>query len=139
MINETVYSGYLDTGVPGRKIHYVFVAARENAKNAPLTIWFNGGPGCSSLIGMLQEIGPYLVGNEYQKGDILKRNEYSWNKISNLLFLESPATVGFSTDKDPRYPWTDRETGDNAFQAIKNFLKVKAPEFHMRDLYVAHL
>ncbi len=44
--------------------------------------------------------------------------------------------MGFSSDKDLKYPWTDEETGDNAFQAIHNFLKVKAPEFHMRDLYV---
>lgn len=100
MINETVYSGYLDTHIAGRKIHYVFVAARNTPDTAPLTIWFNGGPGCSSLIGMLQEIGPYLVGNQYKQGDLLTRNPYSWNQVSNLLFLESPAIVGFSTDKD---------------------------------------
>lgn len=107
MIGETVYSGYLDTQVSSRKIHYVFVQSRESPLTAPLTVWFNGGPGCSSLIGMLQEIGPYIVGNDYTQGDILTRNENSWNKASNLLFLESPAAVGFSTDKDMHYHWTD--------------------------------
>ena len=87
MVNETIYSGYLDTSTSNRKIHYVFVQARESPQTAPLTVWFNGGPGCSSLIGMLQEIGPYIVGNDYTQGDLLTRNEYSWNKASNLLFL----------------------------------------------------
>lgn len=76
------------------------------------------------------------MGNNYTQGDLLTYNEYSWNNISNLLFLESPAAVGFSSDTDMHYHWTDEETGDNAFQAISYFLKVKAPEFHMRDIYV---
>jgi cathepsin A (carboxypeptidase C) len=54
MANETIYSGYLDTTLPDRKIHYIFVAVRENLAQAPLTIWLNGGPGCSSLLGMYQ-------------------------------------------------------------------------------------
>jgi carboxypeptidase C (cathepsin A) len=87
MLDETIYSGYLDTVDNKRKIHYVFVAARKDTQTAPLTVWFNGGPGCSSLIGMIQEIGPYIVGNHYSKETDLKKNSYSWNEISNLLFL----------------------------------------------------
>lgn len=110
MSNVTIYSGYLNANRPNRQIHYMFVQAEANADTAPLTLWLNGGPGCSSLIGLLQEIGPYIVGNSYKLGDMLNKNEYSWHKISNLLFLESPATVGFSSDKDKSYPWTDKET-----------------------------
>jgi len=46
---------------------------------------------------MMQEIGPYIIGNDYKQGDQLLKNPYSWNKISNLLFLESPALVGFGS------------------------------------------
>ena len=75
MIGSTVYSGYLDTAVPGRQIHYVYVEAEvSDPLNSSLTIWLNGGLGCSSLIGMLQEIGPYLVGNDYKQGDMLIKN-----------------------------------------------------------------
>jgi carboxypeptidase C (cathepsin A) len=66
---QSIYSGYLDSNKVGRKLHYVFVTSKEKEPIAPLTIWFNGGPGCSSLIGMVQEIGPYLVKNTYQRGD----------------------------------------------------------------------
>ena len=109
MIGTTLYSGYLDTATSGRRIHYVFVQANVTDPNAaPLTVWLNGGPGCSSLIGLIQEIGPYLVGNKYGLGDMLTKNPYSWDKVSNLLFLESPAIVGFSTDTNATYKWTDQ-------------------------------
>lgn len=53
-----------------------------------------------------------------------------------MLFLESPGIVGFSTDKDYDFHYTDDQTADDAFKAIKNFLQVKAPEFKSRDLFV---
>jgi carboxypeptidase C (cathepsin A) len=44
-----------------------------------------------------------------------------------LLFLESPATVGFSSDKDKQYGWTDEETALDAITALKDFIFNKAP------------
>lgn len=86
---------------------------------------------------MLQEVGPYLVGNKYKAGDLLTKNPYSWNEASNLLFLESPAIVGFSTDKDYEYHYNDEQTANDAFTAIKDFLQKKAPEFKSRELFLA--
>jgi len=44
------YSGYLDTTSDSKKLHYVFVESRNDPANDPVLIWFNGGPGCSSLL-----------------------------------------------------------------------------------------
>ena len=63
MADEVLYSGFLHGAKPGRTIHYVYAQARNDHEKAPLVIWLNGGPGCSSLLGMLQELGPYLIGN----------------------------------------------------------------------------
>lgn len=126
MIEQTVYSGFLKTKVSGREIHYVFIKSKADFETAPLAIWLNGGPGCSSLIGMLQEIGPYIAGNHYEQGDILRENPHSWNKVAHLLFLESPAIVGFSTDTDMTFHYTDNQTADDAFEAVRYFLSDKA-------------
>jgi len=52
------------------------------------------GPGCSSLGGgFMSELGPFYP---TQGGDRLQPNPYSWNNLTNVLWLESPAFVGFS-------------------------------------------
>lgn len=52
------------------------------------------GPGCSSIAyGASEEIGPFRIN---KAGSGLHFNKYSWNLAANLLFLESPAGVGFS-------------------------------------------
>ena len=46
-------SGYLSVG-PDMNMWFWFFEARENPEKAPLAAWFNGGPGCSSMIGLFQ-------------------------------------------------------------------------------------
>ncbi|KAJ5925765.1 hypothetical protein N7454_007275, partial [Penicillium verhagenii] len=47
-----------------------------------ITIWLNGGPGCSSLDGLLQENGPFL----WQSGTFEPvRNPYSWSNLTNIV------------------------------------------------------
>lgn len=54
------YSGYLN--IPGGKhLHYIFTASTGNPQTDPVTVWFNGGPGCSSMEGFLNENGLYHI------------------------------------------------------------------------------
>lgn len=76
-----------------KNFHYVFFTSQHDADNDPLLVWYNGGPGCSALLGMTTEIGPFLFP---KNSTTLVSNPYAWNKEANLLFIESPGSVGFS-------------------------------------------
>jgi carboxypeptidase D len=59
-----------------------------------IVIWMNGGPGCSSLYGMMIENGPFLYPSV--KGKPFP-NEYSWTKEAIMVYLEMPIGTGFTT------------------------------------------
>lgn len=73
-----------------------FVEARTRSPHrAPLSIWLNGGPGGSSLMGMLAENGPCWINED---GNSSRINEWAWNREVNMLFIDQPVQVGFSYD-----------------------------------------
>ena len=49
------------------------------SEDAPLIIWFNGGPGCSSLGAFFEEFGPLYVNFD---GKSLFENVNSWYHVS---------------------------------------------------------
>uniref|UniRef100_A0A8C0U8Y8 Carboxypeptidase n=1 Tax=Cyanistes caeruleus TaxID=156563 RepID=A0A8C0U8Y8_CYACU len=125
------FSGYLCAG-PGKYLHYWFVEAQSNPQSSPLVLWLNGGPGCSSMEGFLKEHGPFLIQPD---GVTLKYNEYAWNKIANILYVESPAGVGFSYSDDKKYATNDTEVAHNNYLALKDFLRL-FPEYSKNDLFL---
>lgn len=72
-----------------------FFEARKDPENAPLAIWMNGGPGGSSMLGLLSENGPCFVNSDSNSTYL---NEWSWNNEVNMLYLDQPVQVGFSYD-----------------------------------------
>ena len=62
-----------------------------------MVIWTNGGPGCSSMLALVQEHGPFYM-EEY--GDNFYSNPFAWNLAANILYVEQPAGVGYSLIND---------------------------------------
>ncbi|XP_063003560.1 lysosomal protective protein [Elgaria multicarinata webbii] len=125
------YSGYLDVEKE-KHLHYWFVEAQGNAADKPLVLWLNGGPGCSSIAGLLTEHGPFRIQPD---GASLEFNEYAWNKLGHILYLESPVGVGYSYSESKDYRTNDTEVARVNYLALKEFLHLY-PEFSSKDLYL---
>lgn len=59
-----------------------FFEARKNPDTAPLSIWMNGGPGSSSMLGLLVENGPCYVNSD---SNSTRLSEWSWNNEGKEL------------------------------------------------------
>lgn len=124
------YSGYLKASST-KRFHYWFAESQNNPATDPVVLWLNGGPGCSSLDGFLSENGPLLVVN----ASSLKENQYSWNKDANVIYLESPAGVGYSYDMNGVVQTDDDEVATNNYNALVDFF-TKFPEYAKNDFYI---
>ena len=48
-----MYSGYLTLQAdPLINSHYIFITSKSNPATDDVVLWLNGGPGCSSLLGI---------------------------------------------------------------------------------------
>lgn len=120
--NVVQFSGYLNVSSTKRSF-FVLVLSQDKPKEDPLVLWTNGGPGCSGLIGYLSEHGPWRA----QEDLTLKQDDYSWSKVANMLYIESPTGVGYSysTAGDSAESTDDYKAGDSSV-ARDNLELVKA-------------
>jgi len=75
-----------------------FIEARTDANTAPLTIYINGGPGSSSMVGLFQENGPCKVVEIAPDRLGTRPNDWGWDRSTNILYVDQPNQVGFSYD-----------------------------------------
>ncbi|KAG5135375.1 hypothetical protein AAZX31_08G008700 [Glycine max] len=129
------FSGYVTVDdMKHKALFYYFVESETDPASKPLVLWLNGGPGCSSLgVGAFSENGPFRP-----NGEVLIKNEYSWNRETNMLYLETPVGVGFSYAKGgSSYDTVNDETTarDNLVFLQRWFNKF--PHYRHTDLFLA--
>jgi hypothetical protein len=61
-------------------------------QDAPVVIWLQGGPGGSSMFGLLELHGPIQVTEDPSLSG--KINPYSWTKQANMLYIDNPVGAG---------------------------------------------
>ncbi|KAH6779374.1 alpha/beta-Hydrolases superfamily protein [Perilla frutescens var. hirtella] len=130
------FSGYVTVDEEhGRALFYWLTEATDNADAKPLVLWLNGGPGCSSVAyGASEEIGPFRI----HKNGSLYLNKYSWNRVANIIFLESPAGVGYSytnTSTDLKDSG-DKRTAKDALNFLIRWMS-RFPQYKYRDFYIS--
>ncbi|KAJ2768095.1 hypothetical protein IWQ57_003680 [Coemansia nantahalensis] len=126
----TQLSGYLDTAADKHFFFWFFEAKNKPANGtAPMVVWLNGGPGCSSMVGALTELGPCLVAPD---GKSTVDNPYGWNQNANLLVIDQPVGTGFSHGSMVN---NSRSAADDLVAMLLLFYKTY-PEYHADDLHV---
>ncbi|XP_021275754.1 serine carboxypeptidase 24 isoform X1 [Herrania umbratica] len=134
------FSGYVTVNEKhGRALFYWLTETITVPEKKPLVLWLNGGPGCSSVAyGASEEIGPFRIN---KTGSSLYLNKYSWNIEANILFLESPAGVGFSyTNISSNLEDSgDSRTVDTAQDALMFLIRwmSRFPQYKRREFYIA--
>lgn len=75
------------------QLYFWFFPSTNPAASDEITVWLNGGPGCSSLDGLLQENGPFL----WQSGTYAPQpNPFSFVNLTNVVYIDQPIGTGFS-------------------------------------------
>ena len=123
------YSGFLNL-TNNRSLHYVFFESQMDSNNDPLVVWMGGKLGCSSLLGMAKENGPFKFTPNSTEYFL---NNHSWNKHASVLYLETTAPVGFSVGTNNN---SDESVARDNLEALQNFLS-KYPTFRKNELYLS--
>jgi carboxypeptidase C (cathepsin A) len=143
-----LYSGYLNVTGPFEQndydsvhIHYILhTSAGTNPEKDPLVTWHQGGPGGNSLYGMFGEMGEFQIGE-----NVTYMNGHAWNKVANMLYLDSPAgsndPLGYSyCMKDGKRTascsWNDTSQAEAYAFTLAKFLEAFS-EFNGRDLFLS--
>ncbi|KAF6145834.1 hypothetical protein GIB67_028829 [Kingdonia uniflora] len=134
------YSGYVTTNEShGRNLFYYFVVSERNPEKDPVVLWLNGGPGCSSFDGFVYEHGPFNfeAGKTSESLPKLHLNPYSWSKVSNIIYLDSPAGVGLSySDNETDYVTGDLRTASDTHTFLLKWFQ-QYPEFLSNPFYIS--
>ncbi|WVN87339.1 uncharacterized protein L203_102517 [Cryptococcus depauperatus CBS 7841] len=133
--NVRSYSGYLDVGY-GKDLFFNFFESRSNPAKDPVVMWINGGPGCSSGLGLYMELGPCSIKDAHPKGvNDTTVNPFAWNEVANVFFLDEPIGVGFSHARNGQTISTTEEASVDiqAFVSIffETFKEFEGRAFHM--------
>ena len=154
---SAMYTGYLDAGTPPSGVgtmyfHYWLVESERNPAKDPVLIWYNGGPGASSLFGLLQEWGPLrLLETSYDETanktgiPTPQFNPYRWTKTHTVVAIDSPPPMGlsFCSEAGPSGngtscgPWTDHAVFKANHAAHRTLFTLVFPELACNDIYFA--
>lgn len=118
-----------------RQLFYWFVEAASGNKPGvtPNIIWMNGGPGASSIMGLLVEnIGPLTMSPADGK---LKENPDAWSNDYNVMIIDNPVGSGFSYTGKESYVSSEKEMREDFYTALQKFFEMH-PEYKRNPLWV---
>jgi len=160
----TGHAGYLESPSAGKanlqasNLFYWFFESQDGNSSAPIILWLQGGPACSSMYGLFYELGPLQFDSD---GNVQRMpHTHTWNSHFALMFLDSPAPTGFSyfslvnnaglrdsnvvnntnfpmdAQSEGPYARTSEAVAESIYWSVVQFFS-KFPNFASRQLYIA--
>ncbi|KAJ7628633.1 Alpha/Beta hydrolase protein [Roridomyces roridus] len=130
------YTGYLDVDQGAKHLFFYFFESRRDPAKDDVLMWINGGPGCSSSMGLLMELGPCSIDMKNASSNGTTWNPYSWNSEANIFFLDQPVGVGFSYADYGEKIETTEDAAKNAHAFISIFFETFS-QFKGRALHLS--
>ncbi|KAF8598737.1 alpha/beta-hydrolase [Ceratobasidium sp. AG-I] len=113
-----------------RELMFWYWPSSASKGSNKLSIWLNGGPGCSSFIGFLTENGPI----SFQSGASAPSfNKYDWTSASDMLWIEQPVGTGFTLGV-PNLT-NEYQMADQFYGFLQQFYAV-FPKLVQKELYI---
>lgn len=85
------------------------------------------------MLAAFTEQGPFRPNEDGQ----LSLNPYAWNRISNMVFIESPCGVGYSySELSEDLKANDNSTAHDNYNLIQEFFR-RYPEYIINPLYLS--
>ena len=125
------HSGFVTVNATvNKKYFYWAFGPRSGRADAPVILWMTGGPGCSSALAALVELGPCWLNTT--TGELMD-NAWGWNKDAFLIFIDQPAGVGFSTSDWEGYASNEEEVSEDMYWFLQEFFYTAHPEFMAKN------
>ncbi|KAI0338858.1 alpha/beta-hydrolase [Trametopsis cervina] len=87
----------------------------------PWAVWLQGGPGTSSLYGLLTENGPIQMTPGTKN---LTKNQYAWSGLVDYFWIDQPVGVGFSTADANGYAADETQVAQDFVGFLSNLVQV---------------
>ncbi|KAF6210794.1 hypothetical protein GE061_013905 [Apolygus lucorum] len=127
------YSGFLTVNASSNGNLFFWYFPAENApETAPVMIWLQGGPGCSSMFGLFMEHGPLQLNDDLR---VVKRPT-RWTQNIHMIYVDSPFGAGFSFSNPSGLAKNEREISTNLYNGLLQFFEL-FPELSENDFFVA--
>ncbi|KAJ7035170.1 alpha/beta-hydrolase [Mycena alexandri] len=97
----------------------------------PWIIWLNGGPGDSSLQGLMTENGPIYVNGDYS----IVNNNYGWSQLADVVWVDQPVGTGYSTSDTESYVANEGQMAEDFVGFLSNMVKI-FPSLATRPLHL---
>ena len=120
------YSGFITVNKTTNSNLFFWLFPAENGnKSSPLILWLQGGPGSSSMYGLLKENGPFIADVDKNGHPFVRSNPHSWSANHSVLYIDNPVGTGFSfAQNNEAYHSRVEDSTEDLYRFLQQFYRM---------------